>query len=524
MSPTLAPELWTHILAFLPYTCLDTAKRVNRVFYQICRDRIFEVLDLVPTFTDDNVDKQLDILKKRLSIARNHTHLIKKVRFMPTVRLPLYYTPKNPLAKPVRMLKRLFTKTDAPTTPTGRSGIHPSYMKAWEVDTALATLLPSLTSLEELFIGDSSIWYEVWGPNAKLALNVAASHLTVLFLQYPVISGPGLIPINYDETNIPLPALRILRLHLEINPNDDYESRARKIISGSPLLTEIEYHLTSSIVHNNVPSFPIGPTTHPNLKTIKWTFSNQMSSLLQPWATTLPLTPLITSHAFQFDVVYLNPAPSFAALESLNIRELVELRVDLNAQEYGVNFFTLIAPAENLVTLEVTGFRYTSAANDPATLFPEVGLGRLRRLYVGIALEFFNVRTLRAFASKVPDLRKLVLLIEPWNSAHWTPASLQVKCDGLLYEFDLSAATTSFPEWKLWDFGILFRNWTGGIIDFESVMMAISRRVPSITSFYGTGGLRLWAGMENDIDENWAGELWNRRQPGWPRDAAPYIR
>ncbi|KAH8801278.1 hypothetical protein DL96DRAFT_1719428 [Flagelloscypha sp. PMI_526] len=112
MSPTLAPELWTQILAFLPYSSLDQVKCVDRAFYQICRGRTFEVLDVIPIFTGGNPDEHLGVLKKRLTLARTHSHLIKKLRFMPVIRLPLYYTEKQLQPKPIPFLRRIFGKEE----------------------------------------------------------------------------------------------------------------------------------------------------------------------------------------------------------------------------------------------------------------------------------------------------------------------------------------------------------------------------------------------------------------------------
>ncbi|KAH8797601.1 hypothetical protein DL96DRAFT_1641398 [Flagelloscypha sp. PMI_526] len=146
-----------------------------------------------------------------------------------------------------------------------------------------------------------------------------------------------------------------------------------------------------------------------------------------PTVGSITLPPLFKAHASQFDVVCINPVPSADVFEALNIDQLVELRVDLNCRDDGPNFFTLIAHAKQLETLEVTGFQCSTLANDPAELFPAAGLNRLKDLYLGIEFEFFNAQSLIALASKTPHIHKLVLLLEPWNNDQWTSSSLPVR-------------------------------------------------------------------------------------------------
>ncbi|KAH8801277.1 hypothetical protein DL96DRAFT_790817 [Flagelloscypha sp. PMI_526] len=361
-------------------------------------------------------------------------------------------------------------------------------------------------------MGDPPKRRGLWGPIPKLALNLNASRLVSLSLQLTAVVDAD----SYPEVAFThLPVLRTLRVMANTSSQYNQELRVRKIISCSPLLREIQYHF---IGHSTISVPWMGSPTYSYLKVFKWTGLSGLPRLFGPYiqnATPTLFPPVFMSHAFQFDVVHLNPVPSFDILLALNMGGLVELRVDFNGRDDGGSFFPLLARAELLETLEVTGIRYWTAPNDPASLFPDTGLCRLRKLFLGIALEHFSALSLKTLASKTPGLHKLVLLIEPWNNTMSTRTYVEFKWEALSHEFQFSTANRTFSEWKIRDFGFLFRDEIGRIIDLEGLLMAIVRKVPSIASLYGTGGLRLWDGMENEIDASWGGELWNQRTGKW---------
>jgi hypothetical protein len=268
------------------------------------------------------------------------------------------------------------------------------------------------------------MWPELWGPNPRNALTVAAHSLTVLSLQYPIVENSYGNSTN-NFASVALPVLRILKVFLGtfgINVEDHHVSQ---VISGSPLLSEIHYHVVSHGLQGITFSSPRKILAYPRLKVFKWTIANEIDPLHQ-FAASITLPPIFKAHAPQFEVVHINPAPAFEVIEALNIGLLVELRVDLNRRDDGSNFFALIAHAEQLETLEVTGFQCSTVSNDPVNLFPETGLSRLRNLYLGIAFQFFDVQSLITLASKTPNIQKLVLLMEPWNNDQWTASTLRV--------------------------------------------------------------------------------------------------
>ncbi|KAH8797605.1 hypothetical protein DL96DRAFT_1641404 [Flagelloscypha sp. PMI_526] len=193
--------------------------------------------------------------------------------------------------------------------------------------------------------------------------------------------------------------------------------------------------------------------------------------------------------------------------------QLVELRVNLQGYINAAEFFAIMTNAEQLLVLEVIGFFPYDSTSDPTNMLPPAGFARLRELYLGIMLPLFGVRSLRSLASKTPHLHKLALIVESPNGVRWANKELQDLCETILYQFHLSTVNKTFSEWRLVDLGILYREWNPPSVvrvrAFEGVLKAISRKVPSVKSFYGTGNVCLKEGIENDIDKKWGGELWN---------------
>ncbi|KAH8801306.1 hypothetical protein DL96DRAFT_1635847 [Flagelloscypha sp. PMI_526] len=480
---------------------MHQAKLVNRVFYHTCRERVFRDLILVAGFTKENVEEQLQVLRKRLNRAKLHPTLIKSIRFMPNLVISDFYTWTPAQNKPFGFLRQFFRRAEE--NPAPWPARYPAPKDAPDIDEGLVLLLPTLTSLEELYMEDS--WCGGWGPTADFALKLTASRLTILTLKFGSTTGlSNLFPSNQELVTIALPVLHTFRLCLLAGPTGDFKTQVQKLLFSSPLLQEVHYHFWKNCVQSNEPSYSMNTLTHPHLKAFKWS-----AALLSDASISLP--PPFSSHSFQFDVVLLDPPPSLEIFSSLNMAKLVELRVDLHGCSSVADFFAAILGAEQLVVLEVLGFLPYDAASDPSNLLPGTGLGQMRELHLEIILPIFSVQSLRVLASKTTNNRKLVLLVEP--PGRWTRTELREICEALLYEFHFSTANKSFSEWNLFDFGILFRHWTDQSVvrikDLEGVLTAISRKVPSITSFYGTGSLNVWDEIENDMDMKWGGELWN---------------
>ncbi|KAH8801302.1 hypothetical protein DL96DRAFT_1564049 [Flagelloscypha sp. PMI_526] len=470
----IPPEIWAQILAFLPQWHLRRAKRVNRVFYHACRILLLSDLDIVPMFTKQSLDEQLQVLRKRLTLAKSHPGLIKSIRIMPSGVMGDYLSWVTTGKNPVQFFRRLFRRMGGPE-------LHPASSNASDLDEGLAALAPSLVSLKELYIVTNTEWYGRSSP-ADLVLKVNAPQLTVLSLHiWPNPKSPRVFSSNMKAGMFVLPRLRAFRLSCFHSPIDGFELLVQKFTSGSSLLEEVEYNIRSDVIQGTSSSYSMNTPMHPHLKVFKWTsitFRGQSASL----------PPSYAAHAFQFDVVHLDPLPSLDACSSLNIARLVELRVHLLGCSNVAEFCAILIGAEQLVILEVLGFRPYDANTDPADLLPGTGLGQLKQLHLEIILPLFTVQSLGSLASKTPHLRKLALIVKP-HARRWSKTELRA------------------------NLGVVFRHWkdrsTIRLGEFEGVLTAISQKVPSITSFYGTGGLRLSKEIENDIDQKWGVEWWS---------------
>ncbi|KAH8797607.1 hypothetical protein DL96DRAFT_1825177 [Flagelloscypha sp. PMI_526] len=519
MQLSLPPEIWAYILACLPDSSLHVIKHVNHTFSQICRDLLCRVLDLALNLENRNLEKHLGNLSNRLQEAKSRPLLVKKLCLGPSVKVQGDHIPKGPsssaqpISKSFQFLRRIFNTTDPSAGPISS---HQALTKARKIEVGLSVLMPSLLSIEELEFNDPIGCPAEWSFNANLVLNQASTRLTVLSLRFSLSSGLSRTFYTFNGYgDITLPALRTFRLRRTVSPDDsEFEFAVQRLISASPLLLEIQYHMYSHDSHGVHGPLRIPANySHHHLKSFKFT-----AAVATALGTTAPLaipsTPLFTAHAAQFELVHLNPVHSLEGFRLLNISQLTELRVDLYVCDKASQFFAYLAHAVQLVTLEITGYMYTTAECDPAYLFPVTGLSRLRRLYLGICLGFFSPRKLRMLSSKTPNLRTLALLAEPW-SAHWTYVSLADRLNSLVSDFRCSELLT----WTLSDFGIILRvadkPESSEISHFEQILKVICRRVPSITSFYGTGSLHVWDGMETEIEESWGGELWRKRHGKW---------
>ncbi|KAH8822268.1 hypothetical protein DL96DRAFT_1620580 [Flagelloscypha sp. PMI_526] len=529
MALVLPTEIWAKILPYLPHNSLHIAKYVNHSFNQICGDILLRKLDLTMTFSEYTVLEQLEFLRKQLSLAKSRPLAVKTLRFMPSVFIPFPYQPSGENRSGswlFQILERIFKrKHEKPNqNPLWEECWRPepprSLVKAIEFDMSLSSLLPSLTSLEQLYIDNPNRSYGGWASNADIALKVASSRLTMLSIQFSAVDGSSIFPHMDSANPLVLPALQVFRLHANIDgpsPFAHLEVNVRHFISRSPLLGEIEYHPVCSdfqFVLNTMRS-----SVHPLLKVFKWTATEAVPLVYAPSTTPIavPFTPLLTSHSRQLEILHLNPVPSLEGFRRLNTAQLIELRINLSCCDDRIQFFSLLVDAGQLVTLEVIGFEYSpQTIADSANLIPEVVLNRLKRLYLGIAFDSFSPRTLKTLASKALNLHTLSLIVATRPDKFWTRKEIQTICESFVVKFQLLIIHADLLDCKIWDFGIVVPEWKRvGILDFESVLNAISQRVPSIESFYGTGSLHLWERMEKNMDETWGGELWMEKSKWW---------
>ncbi|KAH8804278.1 hypothetical protein DL96DRAFT_1686455 [Flagelloscypha sp. PMI_526] len=484
MSESLPTEIWVQILAHLPCASLHLIKRVDRTLYKLCRDILCSVLDMTMNVKNHDGD-ELEILTKRLQDAKKHPLLIKKLRLSPTrvnIRESENFSPPSAQLelKSLPFRKRLFQKKKklvqlTPEVPP-RLYIRQALDKAKHIETEIASLIPLLSSLRELDFHQLSGWEGGWYSNFNIALKMASAHLTVLSLRFSLVNGPS-------GTIYALPALHTLRLDLNITPPTDFESSIRKLIAASSLLRELDYLVKEDTYSLSVPSHATQHSpTHSHFKVFKWT-----AGLL------IPISPLFTAHASQFEVVHLNPVPYPDAVQHLSVDLLIELRVDLNCSSNAAWFFQLLAHATQLVTLEITGWAFVSPVHNSANLLLQMNLIQLRLLYLGIPLWLLSPEILGSLASRTPNLVTLAVLAEPRKGYCRSRTNL----------------------WKLHDFGIAVLEpgnvGVSPILPLIPLLRVILTKIPSITSFYGTGSLDLWEGMQSEIDESWGGELWRQR-------------
>ncbi|KAH8797604.1 hypothetical protein DL96DRAFT_993503 [Flagelloscypha sp. PMI_526] len=311
----LPPEIWARILAFLLPWSLRRAQLVNHMFYHACRNCLLRDLDLVPMFSEHSANKQLQILRKRLNLAKSHPSLIKSIRIMPSGVMCDYLSWTTGQKSPFKFLRRLFRKMRVPE-------LHAPFNNVRELDEGLVALAPSLVSLKELHINTSTEWYGGSSPT-DLILKVAAPQLTVLSLRiWPHIRSSRVFSSNSEAGMIDLPCLRTFHLSCSSNSSDSFELVVQQFTSGSPLLEEVEYYIRHEPIQGTSSSHNTKTPMHPRLKVFKWT-----SITFRGQSVSLP--PSFAAHAFQFDVVHLDPLPSLDTFSSLNISRLIELRVHL---------------------------------------------------------------------------------------------------------------------------------------------------------------------------------------------------
>ncbi|KAH8804281.1 hypothetical protein DL96DRAFT_1686458 [Flagelloscypha sp. PMI_526] len=511
MTEPFPTEIWVQILAHLHFTSLHSIKHVDRTLYRLCREILCSVLDMTMNVKNQDSD-ELEILTKRLQDAKTHTQRVKKLRLSPAqVNIREFEDPTPPMAQPkpkgLSLRKRLFQRWKdpvqlAPGVPPG-THIRRALDKANNLEGEISSLIPLLSSLQELDFHQLSDWEGGWYSIFNIALTVASTQLTVLSLHFSLVNGPSstIYGTNCTMFSITLPALHTLRLGWNTTPPTDFESSIRKLVAGSPLLRELEYRIKEDIDTLHAPSHVTQLTpTHSHLKVFKW--------IAGPLA---PTSSLFTAHASQFEIVHLNPVPFLGVVQRLAIDKLIELRVDLYSSSDISQFFSLLAHATQLVTLEITRWVYGTVYYLLPHLLLRMNLVQLKSLYLGIPLWILSREILRALASMAPNLFTLAILIETSENAR--KANRLLLENGSSFISDISAS--KMLPWKLRDFGIIIlepgKVGISPILPLIPLLRIISLKIPSITSFYGTGRLDLWEGMQSEIDESWSGELWRER-------------
>ncbi|KAH8806547.1 hypothetical protein DL96DRAFT_1630957 [Flagelloscypha sp. PMI_526] len=516
MTLSLPPEIWGTIAFYLPERVLPQFKLVSRMLYNACSD--FTVLNLVTSFKQDQRE-QLDILRERLTFAQSNPSTIKKLRIMPRLRRNLMDNTGQSskadlllsrILKPVLSLRRRSQAINTdPISDLGSNNSDNLYPFLHELSKDFCSLLPHLTQVVELSILDplSGEHDEDWDVAAQLTLSSMFPHLTSLTLNLRSFSG--VTKLLQGDHHWVLPHLRTFKLSLRHTLGKDIDFGIHRLLHSSPLLEEVEYHLNidGPIYLSQFPT----TSSNPLLREFKLTACFPSGQPRPAWFINMPFPPLKRGKARQLRVVHINPLPDIeVVLNNLDITRLVELRVDLTSCDGPRSLFRELVHAVSLEVLEVVGIRYLSKFEDVAHMMPTCGLVSLKKLYMGIELDGLDANSLGVLAGKAPNLRTLVLVIQT-RKRLWPENVLQTKHQDLIMNLKAPEVMQSLLEWKVWDFGMVCRDWASTTIaDFENILWTLSDAIPSIESFYGTGRLEVWPGMEAEVNDDWAGKLWTK--------------
>ncbi|KAH8801241.1 hypothetical protein DL96DRAFT_789854 [Flagelloscypha sp. PMI_526] len=239
-------------------------------------------------------------------------------------------------------------------------------------------------------------------------------------------------------------------------------------------------------------------SVHPRLRCFKWT---TMAGYGSPSRFTLhsrPFSPLMNSAASQLTCVHFNPLPNGIDLNSFDVTGLTELRINFSDPTFEEiqAFHRLLEGVERLETIEVIGLKV------PPLELRGVHT-HLRKMYLEVKPSEF-LQALTVLPTKAPNLERLVLVVDGWCSASDRRRGIRLVAD----QIDASDLS-SISKWGVWDLGIIMTRcslaWS--VETFPEVMKAISRKLPNIRSFYGTGKLLVYKGLEKNIDDDWVGEF-----------------
>ncbi|KAH8823852.1 hypothetical protein DL96DRAFT_1713222 [Flagelloscypha sp. PMI_526] len=480
---TLPPEIWLQVIDYLPYDSLVSFKNASRTFHQIALEKVAAFLDLAP---DEPVaEKRLDAVKRRTELALDILFAIRSLRLTSHIDKNMSRT------RPANIVARMVGKTQVFKQPF-------SPPLSQQVEEQIVGLLPSLEGVHRLSIVDSNFSHSAMRhpcPSISLAWSLYAARLTFLSLELVKENvGKIIIPLHDD---LSLPQLRTFRLSIcsfGAEMDQDLHTRIGGLLRMAPLLQEVDFRFKHEWESNGVRiRFPESSSMHSKLRVFKWTKDHAANRTIVGSALNF-----VKTFASQLEVIHLSPAPTSGFWRHLDFAHLVELRADLVVCQDPRVLFDALSHAGVIRILEITGMSPSYAGAHLYYIMKK--LPSLREFYCPVHFDTFDVKVLRMFAEKTPNLQKLML-----NFHKGYP--LQLHSAEKLADFEVSYENPPLTGW-IHDFGIAVPS-VGVPMEDISVLRplldAIAGMVLSIRSFYGTGNMNILDGQV--LDRSWFGEL-----------------
>ncbi|KAH8831738.1 hypothetical protein DL96DRAFT_845477 [Flagelloscypha sp. PMI_526] len=477
-SPTLPKELWIHVLGGVSQKTLRAFMQVSRACYEAGLVHYLQrkLLNLAPRA--DTSEMRLDLVRGRLKKTKTNAATLNSVQVL-RLTPHLYKQPVRESTQLQRARWRAKKGVDVPLPVLLAS-------QAEKLTSRISALLPALTGVHCLEVFAEHLWWCFdMSPTLTIAWSEFSHRLTSVSFQ--VIDDRGLSRYLPQTRPFTLPALTTFRLHVSVGDFLDNYRTIHSLLQKSQLLEHLEYRLGGLVVKIK-DSMSECSFVHPNLRTFKWTAAEY---------TRFPITfdPLFQLASLPLEVLYLNPAPNLALCQRIDFTSVVELRIDLRFCENPAPLFAGLAIGCVIRVLELTGYHSSFLRTQPLFILL-CRMDSLTSLYMPIGIASLDFNALAIIAAKTPQLRKLVLTLI-------TNSSLSRQIERVISESKRPANPkhAALVGWKLQDLGVFSDH--VHINEFEELLNAIARVVPSVSSFYGSGCLRI----PSEIHEDWGGDI-----------------
>ncbi|KAH8818546.1 hypothetical protein DL96DRAFT_1749502 [Flagelloscypha sp. PMI_526] len=495
MVLSLPSEILAQVVAYLSRRSLQEVKRVNRTFYMICSLEHRRFLNLIATPSDEHGLDHLRYLNKKLRSQGVYSTL-----YLLASDLLRATTSRGnpPCIRDLYVLTHMSLDilTQVETRPSFRAMLKrfaaPSLQNKIRAVEAfhegLNFLIPQLNGLKHLHLIHPKEQRYPSRYTGKL-LETQSHRLTMLSLKLPSLR-------EFASTIVlpPFPELRTFRLH--VRDLTDFEQSVSALLSGSPHLEEVDYTL---ITRDPAPSSStLNVSSFPRLKSFKMTTLSPNGDQTR-LDLSAPFCPLQIEEASQLESIYLNPAIYNYVVHSLDWARLTELRIHIDLNP-GYLILHMLDQTTRLKTLEIIG-----PHGSDLRLWWHGSHPSLKNIHIGVWPDDF-VSTLNILFTKAPNVEKVVMILVVKQISE---RGLKTVLRSILSECKRDN-TRVISGCNFWDFGIVRID--GNYVELETyanLLTAVSRKFSTIKSFYGTGSLNLRRGMEREIEDDWAGEMWN---------------